>query len=153
MIGLQSLRALDGAQVARIWLATEATDMRCGFDRLAERVKTVIGEDPLGGHLFVFRSRHACNRSTGHQRLLDDPPLLLYRAESPLRPTASHLYGLLRSVHDPLLWTRSLCPQRSSSSQGTHGVQTVQTRRLRRMTTRHLCRYAQRPMPWHAHHT
>ena len=31
--------------------------MRCGFDRLAERVKTVIGQDPLGGHLFVFRSR------------------------------------------------------------------------------------------------
>ena len=30
---------------------------RCGFDRLAERVKTVIGQDPLGGHLFVFRSR------------------------------------------------------------------------------------------------
>jgi len=23
----------------RIWLASEATDMRCGFDRLAERVK------------------------------------------------------------------------------------------------------------------
>ena len=61
MIGLPSLRALDeykfGAQAARIWLAAEATDMRCGFDRLAERVKTVIGEDPLSGHLFVFRSR------------------------------------------------------------------------------------------------
>ena len=31
--------------------------MRCGFDRLAERVKVMIGEDPLSGHLFVFRSR------------------------------------------------------------------------------------------------
>jgi transposase len=61
VIGLPSLRALDGAQAARIWLATEATDMRCGFDRLAERVKTVIGEDPLSGHLFVFRSRR-CDR-------------------------------------------------------------------------------------------
>lgn len=57
MIGLPSLRALDGAQAVRIWLATEATDMRCGFDRLAERVKAVIGEDPLSGHWFVFRSR------------------------------------------------------------------------------------------------
>jgi transposase len=57
MIGLPSLRALDRAQAARIWLAAEATDMRCGFDRLAERVKMVIGEDPLSGHLFVFRSR------------------------------------------------------------------------------------------------
>jgi len=57
MIGLPSLRALDGAQGTRIWLAAEAADMRCGFDRLAERVKAVVGEDPLGGHLFVFRSR------------------------------------------------------------------------------------------------
>ena len=57
MIGLPSLRALDREQAARIWLAAEAADMRCGFDRLAERVKTVIGEDPLSGHLFVFRSR------------------------------------------------------------------------------------------------
>jgi transposase len=31
--------------------------MRCGFDRLAERVKTVLGQDPLTGQLFVFRSR------------------------------------------------------------------------------------------------
>lgn len=57
MIGLPSLRALDGAQAARIWLAVEATDMRCGIDRLAERVQAVIGENPLSGHLFVFRSR------------------------------------------------------------------------------------------------
>jgi transposase len=61
MMGLPSLRALDeyrwGTQRARIWLASEATDMRCGFDRLAERVRAVIGEDPLSGHLFVFRSR------------------------------------------------------------------------------------------------
>jgi transposase len=38
-------------------MASEATDMRCGFDRLAERVKAVIGENPQSGHLFVFRSR------------------------------------------------------------------------------------------------
>jgi transposase len=57
MIGLPSLHTLDRAQAARIWLASEATDMRCGFDRLAERVRTVIGQDPAGGHLFVFRSR------------------------------------------------------------------------------------------------
>ena len=57
MISLPSLHTLDRAQAARIWLATEATDMRCGFDRLAERVRGVIGQDPLSGHLFVFRSR------------------------------------------------------------------------------------------------
>ncbi len=42
MIGLPSLRALDRAQGPRIWLAVEATDMRCGFDRLAERVRVEI---------------------------------------------------------------------------------------------------------------
>jgi len=57
MLSLPSLQALDRAQAARIWFATEATDMRCGFDRLAERVRAVLGQDPLSGHLFVFRSR------------------------------------------------------------------------------------------------
>jgi len=28
------------------------------FDRLAERVQSVLGEDPLSGHLFLFRSRN-----------------------------------------------------------------------------------------------
>ena len=31
--------------------------MRCGFDRLAERVKAVVSQDPLSGHLFLFRGR------------------------------------------------------------------------------------------------
>ena len=51
MRGLPSLRALDeeaaGGPRVRLWLASEATDMRCGFDRLAERVRAVIGQDPL----------------------------------------------------------------------------------------------------------
>ena len=57
MIGLPSLQAMDRSQGARIWMASDATDMRCGFDRLAERVNAVVGEDPQSGHLFVFRSR------------------------------------------------------------------------------------------------
>jgi len=61
MRGLPSLRALDeeaaGGPRSRLWLALEPTDMRCGFDRLAERVRTVIGQDPLSGHGFIFRSR------------------------------------------------------------------------------------------------
>jgi transposase len=57
VIGLPSLQALDGAPGPRIWLAAEAADMRCGFDRLAQRVQAVIGADPLSGHLFLFRSR------------------------------------------------------------------------------------------------
>lgn len=57
MIGLPSLRALDTAHSVRIWLAAEATDMRRGFDRLAEHARAVIGADPLSDNLFVFRSR------------------------------------------------------------------------------------------------
>jgi transposase len=41
----------------RIFLCTEPTDMRRGFDRLAEMVRQVLRQDPLSGHLFVFRSR------------------------------------------------------------------------------------------------
>src|ERR1700685_1057031 len=61
MRGLPSLRTLDedaaGVPRVRLWLASEATDMRCGFDRLAERVRALIEQDPLSGQLFVFRSR------------------------------------------------------------------------------------------------
>lgn len=41
----------------RVFVATDATDMRCGFDRLAARVRDVLGQDPLSGHLFVFFGR------------------------------------------------------------------------------------------------
>ena len=57
MIGLPSLRTLDRTQGTRIWLAVEAMDMRCGFDRLAERVRAVIGQNPMSDALFIFRSR------------------------------------------------------------------------------------------------
>ena len=57
MIGLPSLASLDGSTSARIWLASEPADMRCGFDRLAERAQSVTGQDPLSGHLFLFRGR------------------------------------------------------------------------------------------------
>ena len=57
MIGLPSLASLDGSSSTRIWLASEPADMRCGFDRLAERAQWVTGQDPLSGHLFLFRGR------------------------------------------------------------------------------------------------
>ena len=41
----------------RVWLAAGATDMRRGFDGLARQVQHVLGQDPFGGHLFVFRGR------------------------------------------------------------------------------------------------
>lgn len=57
MIGLPSLRDLDRASGTRIWLCVSPTDMRCSFDRLAELARSVTGQDPLCGHLFLFRSR------------------------------------------------------------------------------------------------
>ncbi len=43
----------------RIYLATGPCDMRKGFDSLAAMVREGFGDDPLSGHLFVFRSRRA----------------------------------------------------------------------------------------------
>lgn len=41
----------------RIYVAAEAADFRRGFDGLAALVRSVIGADPLSGHLFVFLNR------------------------------------------------------------------------------------------------
>jgi len=57
MIGLPSLTQLDRSTSTRIWLCTAPTDMRRGFDRLAEQAQQVTRQDPQSGHLFVFRSR------------------------------------------------------------------------------------------------
>jgi transposase len=57
MISLPSLTQLDQATSMRIWLCVEPTDMRRGFDRLAEQGRQITRQDPQSGHLFVFRSR------------------------------------------------------------------------------------------------
>lgn len=57
MIVLPSLSQLDQASTTRIWLCTGPTDMRRGFDRLAEQARIVTRQDPQSGHLFLFRSR------------------------------------------------------------------------------------------------
>jgi transposase len=41
----------------RIWLATTPTDLRKSFDTLAEMVRQHLSNDPLSGHVFVFRSK------------------------------------------------------------------------------------------------
>jgi transposase len=47
---------LNLARTTRVFLATQPTDMRKGFDGLFALVETVIQEDPFSGHLFVFRN-------------------------------------------------------------------------------------------------
>lgn len=41
----------------RIFVCTEPTDMRKSFDGLFCLIEEVLDEDPLSGHLFVFRNR------------------------------------------------------------------------------------------------
>ena len=41
----------------RIFVCTKLTDMRYGFDRLAMLAETVVKQDRLSGHLFVFFNR------------------------------------------------------------------------------------------------
>jgi len=41
----------------RVFLCTLPTDMRKSFDSLAGLVERELGQDPLAGDLFVFRSR------------------------------------------------------------------------------------------------
>jgi len=57
VIELPSLSQLDGSSTTRIWLCVQPADMRCSFDRLAELAASVTGDDPLSGHLFLFRAR------------------------------------------------------------------------------------------------
>lgn len=41
----------------RIFVATGPVNMHLSFDRLAAVARDVIEQDPLSGHLFVFRNR------------------------------------------------------------------------------------------------
>jgi transposase len=41
----------------RIWIAAGTTDMRKGFTGLSAAVQTRLEQDPMCGHVFVFRGR------------------------------------------------------------------------------------------------
>lgn len=46
----------------RIFVCTEAVDMRWGFDRLAATAKSRVGEDPQGGEILVAFSNRGATR-------------------------------------------------------------------------------------------
>jgi len=41
----------------RSWIAAGVTDLRRGFHGLSAQVQTVLEQQPLSGHVFVFRGR------------------------------------------------------------------------------------------------
>jgi transposase len=45
------------ARGLKVFICTEATDMRRSFDGLSGMVQTTLKLDPLSGHLFLFRNR------------------------------------------------------------------------------------------------
>jgi transposase len=48
---------LNLTSALRIFLAVEPADMRKGFDGLSQLVRDRMAQDPLSGHLYVFRNR------------------------------------------------------------------------------------------------
>lgn len=46
----------------KIFISKEPTDMRSSYDSLFNKVKKVLDEDPMSGHLFVFinKKRSSC---------------------------------------------------------------------------------------------
>ncbi len=78
----------------RIYVAAEAVDLRRGFDGLAAATRSLIREDPLSGHLFVFLNR----RKNRIKLLVWDRTgyLLLYKRlergtfQLPTQPAAGH---------------------------------------------------------------
>jgi transposase len=43
----------------KLWYAPDPVDMRLGFDGLFALVRNRLQADPLSGHLFIFRNKHA----------------------------------------------------------------------------------------------
>lgn len=41
----------------RVWIAAGVTDMRKGFTGLSAQVQIALAQEPLSGHVFVFRGR------------------------------------------------------------------------------------------------
>lgn len=42
----------------KIWLVAGITDMRNGFNGLGAKIQTALRDDPMSGHVFIFRGRN-----------------------------------------------------------------------------------------------
>ena len=48
---------LNFPPAVRIWMGTAPVDLRRSFDGLAEQVRQLLRNDPLSGHIFVFKNK------------------------------------------------------------------------------------------------
>jgi transposase len=46
------------AHTLQVFICTKPTDMRCSFDSLCGMAENLMKQDPMSGHLFVFRNRN-----------------------------------------------------------------------------------------------
>jgi transposase len=49
---------LNFSAATRLFVAIAPVDLRAGFDRLFALTQSVLHQDPLSGHCFVFTNRH-----------------------------------------------------------------------------------------------
>jgi transposase len=49
---------LNVSAATRVFVATQPVDLRASFNRLFALTQSVLQEDPLSGHWFVFTNRH-----------------------------------------------------------------------------------------------
>jgi hypothetical protein len=97
----------------RIWLATEATDLRKSFDSLAEVVRQQLRGDPLSGQLFVFR-----NRRGDRVKLLywdEDGFVLVYKSQEEDCPHSGPFTNLGERAHNCCVGFASVGAMDSSS--------------------------------------
>jgi transposase len=84
----------------KIWLYTEATDMRKSFDGLMALAKNKMQEDPISGDLFIF-----INRRQTHIKILyfdrSGYCIWMKRLEE-----GSFQYPIFESGKVPLSWTQ-----------------------------------------------
>jgi transposase len=57
-VGEPAVLMLSLSPATRIFIALEPVDLRQSFNGLQARVQSVLEQDPLSGHVFLFTNRH-----------------------------------------------------------------------------------------------
>lgn len=114
----------------RIFFCVMPVDIRRSFDTLAEMVREFLGEDPMSGHLFVFRNREESKLKVlywdrdgyaiWYKRLEKGTFVLPSRAGAPLEIDTTSFSMLLHGIDSGAVkkqkrYTRSTDPKRPVS--------------------------------------